>query len=73
MAEPFVFNEPGITMPNNTLPPENILRAAERSLPKAAPLIAEAAKHLEHGYVPPPPFSLEKWRASLSPGVAVAA
>jgi hypothetical protein len=78
MAEPVVniaplaINpEPGSTMHNNTLPPENIQRAAERSLPKVDALLTEAAKHPD--FVPPPPFSLETWRASVSPGVPVAA
>jgi hypothetical protein len=65
--------EPGITGFDNLLPAENIVRAAEQSLPKADPLLDEAAKHLENGFVLPQAFSLEKWRESLSPAAAAAA
>jgi hypothetical protein len=70
----FAINpEPGITGFDSVLPPENIIRAAEQSLPKAEPLLDQAAKHLETGFQPPQAFSLEKWRQSLSPVVAAAA
>ena len=36
---------------NNALPPENIQRDAERALPKVEALLAEAAKHIEKGFV----------------------
>lgn len=65
--------EVGAAMFDSILPPQNIEQDAERSLPKAEPLLATAQQHLERGFVPPPAFSLEKWRASLSPGVPVAA
>jgi hypothetical protein len=70
----FAINpEPGITGFDSVLPAENIIRAAEQSLPKAEPLLDQAAKHLETGFQPPQAFSLEKWRESLSPAVAAAA
>jgi hypothetical protein len=70
----FAINpEPGIAGFDSVLPPENIIRAAEQSLPKAEPLLDQAAKHLENGFAPPQAFSLEKWRESLSPVVAAAA
>jgi hypothetical protein len=65
--------DPMASMINNQLPSENIIRDAERSLPKAEPLLAEAAKHLENGFVPPQAFGMETWRATVSPGVPVAA
>jgi hypothetical protein len=65
--------EPGAIMFNSTLPAENIQRGAERSLPKAEPLLTEAAKHLENGFQPPAAFDLSRWRESLSPAVAAAA
>jgi hypothetical protein len=58
--------EPGVTMLNSTLPPENIEREAERALPKAEPLLLEAAKHLENGFQPPAAFNLEICRESKS-------
>jgi hypothetical protein len=65
--------DPMASMLNNQLPLENIQRDAERVLPKAEPLLSEAAKHLEDGFVPPAAFSLETWRASVaSPGIPVA-
>jgi hypothetical protein len=45
-------------------------REAERALPKAEPLLLEAAKHLENGFVPPAAFDLGRWRQSLSPAAA---
>lgn len=65
--------EAGAAMFNSTLPPENVQRSAEWSLPKAEPLLAEAAKHLADGFVPPAAFDLSKWRASLTPAAAAAA
>ncbi len=52
--------EAGVAMFNSILPPENIERAAEWSLPKAGPMLATAQQQLERGFVPPAPFSLEK-------------
>lgn len=62
--------DPMASMLDNQLPPDAIEREAERALPYAGPLLAEAAKHLENGFVPPAPFSLERWRDSLSPAAA---
>lgn len=54
-----VRGDPMASMHNNQLPPDAIQRDAERALPKAEPLLAEAAKHLDDGFVPPVVFSLE--------------
>jgi hypothetical protein len=71
---PFGINvEPGITGFDSLLPPENVQRAAEQSLQKTEPLLDVAAKYLEDGFQPPQAFSLKRWRASVSPGVPVAA
>lgn len=53
--------------------PDDISRIAEQSLAKVDVLLAEAAKHLEDGFVPPAAFNVETWRATVSPGVPVAA
>jgi hypothetical protein len=55
-----------------TIPsPADVPRRAEQSLERIEPLLSAAAKHAD--FVPPAAFSLEKWRESLSPGVAAAA
>ncbi len=65
--------DPMASFPNNALPPDAIQRDAERVLPIANALLAEAGRRVENGFVPPAAFSLEKWRASVSPGVPVPA
>jgi hypothetical protein len=53
--------------------PDDVSRIAEQSLAKVDALLAEAAKHLEAGFVPPAAFSVETWRQSVSPSVPIAA
>jgi hypothetical protein len=55
------------TIPN----PADVLRCAEQSLVKVDALLDAAAKQPD--FVPPAAFSLETWRASVSPGAPVAA
>jgi hypothetical protein len=68
-----VRRDPMSSMHNNQLPPDAIQRDAERAVPKADALLAEAGRQLENGFVPPPAFNWRTWRESLSPAVAVAA
>jgi hypothetical protein len=53
--------------------PEDVLLRAEQSLAKVDVLLAEADKHAQNGFAPPEVFSVERWRASLSPSVPVGA
>lgn len=48
-------------------------READRAVPKADPLLAEAAKHVENGFVPPLAFDLAQWRANVNHEVPIAA
>jgi hypothetical protein len=57
-----------------TIPsPEFVLRHAEQSLARSDALLSEASKRVESGFVPPEVFTMERWRASVSPGVPIAA
>jgi hypothetical protein len=58
--------EPGIDSFQSTLPISNFLLAAERILAKSEALLAEAGKRIENGFVPPEPFTLAQWQATVS-------
>jgi hypothetical protein len=65
--------EPGIDSFQSTLPVGNFLLAADRILAKAEALLAEAGKRIENGFVPPEPFTLAQWQATVAQGSVAAA
>ena len=66
LQSPEIRVEPGIGSFQSTLPISNFLLAAERILAKSEALLAEAGKRIENGFVPPEPFTLAQWQATVS-------